>query len=78
MKLMYVHRTNYYTLDPAVLSVKLKQNWQYNIHDQKIKLGNFKAKWDEVLAIMTADVQYNKKNYSLTVLFLQQLETSMM
>lgn len=41
-------------------------------------MGNFKAKWDEALAIKTAGVQYNKKkNYSLTVLFLPQLETSM-
>lgn len=64
MMLICVHRTNYYTLDPTVLSVKLKQNWQYNIHDLKIKLGKFKVKLDEVLAIMTAGVQYNKKLFT--------------
>lgn len=70
--LICVHRTNYYTVDTTDLSVKLKQNWQCNIHDLKLKLGNLKVKLDEVLAIMTAGVQYNKKLFT-DFFFLSQL-----
>lgn len=44
----------------------------------KSKGGEFQSKWDEALAIMSG-LQYNKKTPSvLTVLFLPQLETSVM
>jgi len=52
--------TNYSTLNPTVLSVKLKQNWQYINHDLKVK-GSFKEKWDEALAFMTTGLHYSKK-----------------